>query len=336
MEKIDKKDKKIIFFLMQNSRQSLRQLGKKVGISTELTSYRIKRLKQKKIITDFSIVTNIESLGYTLMQSYYKFTNINPEIKKDIINFFVKNHHTMYASLLEGSHDFQADLFIGNPQEFESFLDEIRERYYQNLSFVTSRIPIRAEFYNYSFLMESPIKKTKCINWIWGQKPYHIDAIDYNILRELSTNARLPTKTIAEHLHSTVSTINHHIQKLEKEDIIVQYCINIDWSKLGYRWFHMQISLRDYNKKNQIINYIRTHPNLIRRFKFLNLNMDLHFTFLLRNMQELRVIIEDISTKFPQAINDYFFYSTFKIFKYRFLIPKPLSIPNPINRNYLS
>jgi DNA-binding Lrp family transcriptional regulator len=333
MYDLDVKDRKILFYLLQNSRQSLKSIGKKVGISKELVSYRIKRLIKNKIIMNFSIIVNLEKLGYALMQTHYKFININPTIKQEIIDFLVTHNHTMYVSLVEGKYDLQSDIFMGKPQAFEKLLDEIREKYYSYLSFQTSYFFFRAEFYNHSFLVKNSTKKM-LLNWIWGQKLYCIDDLDFKILKELSNDARISTKNIANKLKSTVSTINNRIKKLEKELIIALYTINIDWSKLGYRWFHLRINLRDYNKKNKVIQYMRKNPHLIRRFKFINLEMDLHFTLLLKNMQQLRIIIEDLSTTFPNLINDYHFYSTYKIFKYNFMVPEILKNKNPLSRGH--
>ena len=51
--------------------------------------------------------------------------------------------------------------------------------------------------------------------------------------------------------------INDNIKKLVQKKVIGGYTINVDWSKIGYRYFHIQISLSDYSKKNQIIKYLR-------------------------------------------------------------------------------
>ncbi|UCF49971.1 MAG: Lrp/AsnC family transcriptional regulator [Thermoplasmatales archaeon] len=333
MYDLDVKDKKILFYLTQNSRQSLKSLGKKVGISKELASYRIKRMLKNKIIMNFSIIINFERLGYSLMQTHYKFININPKIKQEILDFFIKHNHTMYVSLVEGINDLQSDFYMGRPQQFEKLLDDIRGKFYSYLSFQSSYFFFRGEFYNYSFLIKDMPKKM-LINWIWGQKLYCIDELDFKILKELSNNARISTKNIANKLKSTVSTINYRIKKLEQELIIGLYTINIDWSKLGYRFFHLRISLRDYSKKNQIIEHMRKNPNLIRRFKFINLDMDLHFTLLLKNMQELRTIIENLSTTFPNSINDYHFFSAYNVFKYNFMVPEILKNKDPLCRGH--
>jgi len=330
MINLDVKDRKILFHLIHNSRQSLKSLGKKAGVSKESTYYRIKRLIKNKIITDFKANINLIKLGYSLMVTFYRFININPSIKKEIIDFFVKSKNTMYVSLIEGYYDLQVEFFLGDPFEFEALIDEISERFYKYLSFQSSKFYIGGAFYNYSFLLNETVNTTEPLSWRWGQGIAKIDDIDFKILSELSKDSRMSTKKIATNIHSTVNAVSYRIKKLTKQGILLAYTVNIDWSKIGYRWFHLQISLRDYSKKNQILNYIQKNPNLIRYFKHLIIGVDLHFTFLLNNMEQLRNIIEDITTKFPDSINDYHFYSTFKIYKFDCMIPKLLNKRNPI------
>jgi len=258
MIKLDTKDRKILFHLIHNSRESLKLIGKKTGVSKESTHYRIKRLIKNKIITDFKININWPKLGYSGMVTYYKFINISPSIKKEIIDFFVNNKNTMYVGLIEGYYDMQVDFWIGEPFEFESLIDEIQERFYKYLSFQSSKFYIRGEYYNYCFLLNETVNKTEPFRWGWGQGLEKIDEIDFKILQELSKDSRISTKKIANNINSTVSSVSYRTKKLINKGIIFGYTINIDWSIIGYRWFHLQISLRDYSKKNQIINHIRT------------------------------------------------------------------------------
>jgi DNA-binding Lrp family transcriptional regulator len=336
MLSLDSKDKKIIYYLIKNSRDSLGSIGKKIEASKELVSYRIKRLIENKIIHNYSILLNFEKLGYLSVQTHYKFININPKIKAEIIKFLVNNKHTINVNEIEGNYDLQVDFFLGKPQEFEKLLDELRIRYQPYLIFKNLNPCIGTEFYPYSFLLENTQKKELDIKWLWGQELITIDRLDLKILGKLSKNARIQTKKIANELKISVNTVNSRIKKMENKRIIEKYTINIDWSKLGYRWYNLEINLSNYNKKGQIIDFMSQHPNLISRFNFLNLDMDLHFNLLLKNMQQLREIIEDISNNFPNSINDYHFYSTYKIYKYNFMIPEILYYKNPINRGCIS
>ena len=106
------------------------------------------------------------------------------------------------------------------------------------------------------------------------------------------------------------------------QGVIKGYTINVDWLKIGYRWFHLQIGLSEYDKKSEIIKYIQQNPHIIYILKGLLYRVDIHCTFLLKNVEQLRNIIEDITTEFPESIANYHFYSTYKIHKFNYMIPK--------------
>jgi Lrp/AsnC family transcriptional regulator, regulator for asnA, asnC and gidA len=330
MEKIDKKDRKILFHLLKDSRQSLKTIGKKVGISHELTSYRIRKLVNSGIITNFIVNINFEKLGYSFINYYYKFNNINPKIKKEIIDYFIKNKYSTYVSSIEGIYDFQVEFLMGDPYEYESIIDEIKKRFHKYLLIKFAESWIRGEHYNYPFLLNEKVNNLEPYNHRWGENIVSIDEFDFKILSKLSKDSRKTTTNLANQLNSTISIINYRIKKLLKIGIIRNYSINVDWSKIGYRWFHLRINLNDYDQKNKILKHIRENPYLIRILKGVIYNVDIHCTFLLKNIEELRKISEDISLKFPNAISNYQFYSGYRLYKHRYMIPKILAYKNPL------
>ncbi|MAG16128.1 AsnC family transcriptional regulator [Candidatus Woesearchaeota archaeon] len=60
----DAKDRKIIDALTDNSRQSFREIARKVGVSTVTVMKRVKRLEKEKTILGYSAVVDYEKLGY--------------------------------------------------------------------------------------------------------------------------------------------------------------------------------------------------------------------------------------------------------------------------------
>jgi len=62
MINIDLKDRKILYHLDLNCRQSYSQIGKKVGLSKKVVEYRVKRMEKEKIITGYW--TNIDSYRF--------------------------------------------------------------------------------------------------------------------------------------------------------------------------------------------------------------------------------------------------------------------------------
>lgn len=324
---LDVIDKKLLFHLHEDSRQSLKIIGKKVGISRELASFRIKRLVKQKIITKFHVNTNLGRLGYGLYNLYFTFKNINPKIKQEIITNAVYNKLTTYVSLLEGVYDFQIECALGDPFIFEKFYDTFQEKYHHYLTLIHTISWIRGEEYNYPFLINSENNQIQPHKWHWNYSDLVIiDKLDFKIIQDLANDSRIPTKAIANNHNSTVSIVNNRIKKLIKTGVITRYRIDIDWSKLGYDWYHLQINLNNNSSKNDILNYLRQSPYLIRILKGFFYNIDIHSTFLFQNQYQIRDLIENLTLQFPKTIANCNFYRTYKVFKLQYVLPR-LTIP---------
>jgi len=63
--KLGLKDRKILYELDLNSRQSFQKIGKKVRLSKESVFYRIKKLEEEGIIQRYSTMVDVGKLGYT-------------------------------------------------------------------------------------------------------------------------------------------------------------------------------------------------------------------------------------------------------------------------------
>ena len=68
MEKIDIKDRKILYQLDLDSRQSFRSIGRKVGLSKDVVISRVKKLQDKGIIIKFYTRFDNSKLGLIAMR----------------------------------------------------------------------------------------------------------------------------------------------------------------------------------------------------------------------------------------------------------------------------
>ncbi len=59
---------------------------------------------------------------------------------------------------------------------------------------------------------------------------------DRRILDLLLEDARLSYRQVAKKLHLSVATVAHHIERLEKEGVILSYTVNLDYEKLGFNF----------------------------------------------------------------------------------------------------
>ncbi|MDG6218976.1 MAG: Lrp/AsnC family transcriptional regulator [Candidatus Thermoplasmatota archaeon] len=308
MENIDLKDRRILYELDRNSRQSYSQIGKKVGLHKNVVNYRVKRLQEKEIITDFYTVIDTFKLGYTSLRFYIMYQNITPAIRTEIINHFVENKFTWWVGSFEGDYDLAVVVWIKDIHDFFSFWEKTLIKYQKYFKKQMFSLYSQLRLFRHTFLMETEYKKSdrEKFEITGGGKKVKTDDIDFKILSLLSNDSRYPTVQIAERIGISVDTVIQRMKNLEKIDVIQGYRINIDYGKLGYHLFKVNIVLNNYSERGKIINYIKYNPHLIMIDKAIGY-YDLELDFLLRDLDHLRSIMDDLQEKFPQSVNSYNF-----------------------------
>ena len=321
MEKLDIKDRKILYQLDIDSRQSFSQIGKKVGLHKDVVTYRVNKLQEKGIIKIFYLDVNYFKLGYIELRFYLTFQYATPEIKNEIIDYFVNNKYTNAVHSVEGHYDLVVVAISRNIVKFSYTLDKIFHKYKEYFASQVYSTLTGFIDYKLSFLLND--KGNEQSNRIILKKydegiRLELDELDYKILRILNKNARMPTIEIADKLKTTSITITNRINKLMKSGIILAFRVNIDYPKIGYKWYKADIVLKDTGKAPEIIKFIEKNPNLIVTLKSIGYS-DLELAFCLENVNQLHQIIGDLSKKFPDSIINYTYFSVTKTHKYQWL-----------------
>ena len=319
MEKLDLKDRKILYHLDLDSRQSFRTLGKKVGLSKDVVTNRVKRLQEKGIINNFYTYIDTSKLhGIISFRCYFSFQNLSPNVKKEIIDYFVKNKYTNSVHTIFGSYDLIFFIYAKALPEVYAFWDKTLKKYGDYFSDKQFHVLYQECCYDYLFLLEEKdhkkIDRRLLHQWNDDQKIVKTDDLDYEICKMISNNSRVQTIEIAEKLHSNVATIRDRIKKLKEIGIILGFRTSINWQKLGYYHYKLDIELKQYNKRNQIISYLINNPSLKYYFKSIGY-VDLEFMFVLNNAHQLNQIIDDVSIKFPDTIKRFTYFNTVKTYK---------------------
>jgi len=320
MVKIDLKDRKILYELDLNCRQSNTQIGKKVGLKKDVVAYRIKRMQDEGIITSFWTAINTFKLGYHVFRLYINFQYTNNEIKNKIIEHFVNYKNVWMVASIRGVIDFDAVLWVDDIYEFYNFWNNTLDLYEEYFEKYTLSIYIESYNYKKNYLLPEnkdldgrELYITSCA----GQ-PVKIDELDYKLLNEIVINARTPLIDLAKKLNCSSQTIQYRLKNLIGLHVINAFRILIDYSKLGLQLYKVDIYLKDHKKRNDIIKYLKTKPNFI----VLNVAMgwsDIEPEFVVKNVEELTEEIEKINSKFPNVIKNYDFWFTPTIHKFRWL-----------------
>jgi DNA-binding Lrp family transcriptional regulator len=315
VRELDSKDHKILYHLFLNSRQSLSSIAKKVGLQKSVVEYRIKRLQSKGIIKDFNAMVDVFKLGFSVYRLYIVLQYASPDKEKEIINHFANHNNTWNVAATKGRYDLIITILVKSPNYFYSFYEETLRlyRYYFKEIFFSQ---LYESFgYKHSLLLnELTASHERAYEYRYNGHIVDVDLVDYKIINLLSKNTRINSVEIANQINVSTVTIHSRINKLIKSGVIQRYSITMDINKLGLREFIVNLCLRDYSKKNQIITYFSDNPFLWEIHKAIG-GCDLEITLYATNFEHFYRVMEGLRKKFPDDIANYDYLYVTEVFK---------------------
>ncbi len=323
MEIIDIKDKKILNELFNDSRQSYRSVGRKVGLSKDVVASRVSKLIELGIIERFYTEINQIKLGYFCFRFYLSFQNTTPKIKEEIIKYFRDCKYSILVASIRGEYELCLFILFKRIDDFFSFWRKTLIKYRNHFQKQVISAYNQYRIYRYKFLIKEGSddyhinNKEKDVT-ISGGEIVKTDDLDFQILKLLSVNSRISTIEIAEKLNSNTNTITARIKKLKDLDVIQGYTINIDHLVLDYYVYKANIELNDYTKRTAIIDYLEKN-NALRMVDESAGYVDLELNFVVKNPKQFHQIMEDLNLRFPNNIKDYNYFYIEKNHKFQFI-----------------
>ena len=317
MIKLDLKDRKILYELDLDCRQSNSQIGKKVGLGRDVVSYRINKLQEEGIITNFWALIDTFKLGYNVFRIYINFQYVTPEIKGKIIQYFVDYKNAWIVATEKSEIDLDVVTWVKDVFEFYQFWDKTLDKFGNYFDKYNISVYTKAIVYKKSFLLPDQTESNRVICEMHsGGKPVEIDELDYKLLNEIAVNARIPLIELSEKLGCSSQTVNYRIKNLIKTNVIQTFRINVDFLKLGLQEYKIDIYLKDNKFKKPITDYLADKPYT----EFMNFALgwaDLEPEFVVKDFNELLKILDEINSKFAGAIKKHSFFITEKLHKLR-------------------
>jgi len=318
MTKIDLKDRKILYYLDLDCRQSNTQIGKKVGLKKDVVSYRIKRMQDEGIITNYWTTINTFRLGYNVFRVYINFQYVSSKIKEEIIQYFVNYPNSWVVATIKGEIDLDVVIWVKDIYEFYQFWDKTLDKYQDYFEEYFISIYIQARVYKKSYLLpdEKDESGKEMCKMSCSGKSVEIDEIDYKLLNELAVNARAPLIELAAKLNYSSQSVNYRIKNLVKSGVITAFRVDVDLSKLDLHSYKVDIYLKDHKLKKSVVDFLKDKSYL----EYINFAIgwsDLEPEFVVKDFDELLFILDEINTKFSGVIKKQSFFITEALHKLR-------------------
>lgn len=317
MVKIDLKDRKILYELDLDCRQSNNQIGKKVGLGRDVVAYRINKMEKEGIIKNYWANIDTFRLGYNVFRVYVDFQYVTSDIKEEIIQYFVDYPNSWVVFSEKSPIDLSLVFWVKDIYEFYKFWDNTLDKFENYFSEYHISIYCGAIVYKKSYLLPE-LKETnrRICELRCGGTPVEIDEIDYKLLNELAVNARAPLIDLADKLDCSSQNVAYRIKKLVQSGVINGLRVDLDLSQLDLQLYKVDIYLKDHKLKKPILKYLEDKSYI----EYMNLSIgwaDLGPEFVVKNFDELSSILDEINAKFSGAIKKQSFFITEKLHKLR-------------------
>jgi len=296
--KLDVKDRKIMYQLDVNSKQPNSKIAKKVGLSKDVVNYRIKNLEKLGFIQGYYTIIDLSKLGYFGMRVYLKLFDATPAKEKEIIDYLVQRKKVFFVAEIEGHFDIALGVWIRDIYEFEDFYLDFKKKFKQHVGQEQISIFTKARHFHRAYLLNKKFYDTKP-EFFGREKVVPHDKLDLDILKLLCRNARTPTIEIAQKLKKPARTIAFRIKQLETKKIIQGYRVIFDFGLFGYKYYKVDLTLKEMSIRKELISFAHAHPNILYVDETIG-GSDFEFDLEVENKEKFMEIIEKLRAKFSE------------------------------------
>ncbi len=294
---VDSVDKKILFELEKNARISDVKLAKLTRKSKDAVRYRIKKLEEEGIITEYKTWIDFTKLGYKTATFYFKTKNIAEQINA-LSQEVQKNPNTYWLGLAHGQWNVGITYFVKTNEDIVKIKKDLQEAYIDiiidlHIVFLTSLGVQDKKF----------LQKTSSGLSFFTEKTTNeeLDVLSKNILSLFYSNARLSLAKIAHQLNISVDKVQLRVKRLKERGIIVRYSARIDYNKLGYEYYKTHIYLKNKKSVQKIYSYVESTTDMINVLEQIA-PWDMEIVQFNTSFQEYTMSLEKFSKAFADDI----------------------------------
>ena len=292
----------ILKHLNSKIKPNFKEISNELNITRQTFLNKLDIMKQEKIINDYTINLN---------------PNIRPNLKYVILEIKTnpKEPHIV-EELLKIPQLKLLDGIFGEFSLIALLIFRSQEEYYNVLNII-DRIMANSYFKKYHVIDTIKVFKTNGIELSKAKidPDFKIDELDYLILKILTEeqgNKLISTYEIKNNLkdgyqtESSQPTIYNRIKKLEAAGIILNYCVNFNPRKIGFKGkYIVRIKPKDPSKYNQIALKLEKRKEIIDLFR-IGENYGLLAIVRVKEIEDFGGFIKDLYESEDEGIEDTF------------------------------
>lgn len=260
---LDELDCKILYALDCNCRQSNAAIGKKLRVNKNVVGYRITKLIENDFIERFFAVVDSPKMGCQSFRVYLKCSTVDEKKRQEVIDFVAEHKHIWWSGIIDGDFDLGFLVWVKNIYEFRDFWVDFLSRFQDRIQ--NTRISIYNGIYAYASAFIYPEELKDKPFQIVGKSfdNIQISDNDQKVLSFISEHAREPLVSAAKKLGLSSVTVKYSLRKLERLGIILAYRAQLNYAKLGYIMYKLNLHLKNRSRLGTLLEYVRSCPHIV-------------------------------------------------------------------------
>lgn len=315
---LDMVDRKILFQLDLNCRQSTNEIAKKVMVHRNVVLYRIRRLEETGIIRGYFSEINTRALGFLSFRAFIKFANSTMQKEEQLVTFLQNTSEIIWLFRVSGKWDVDFVFVCKTPEEFDDFFRRLRAMYNDIIEFHETSLMTQLFKYPKNYLIEDktryPAEET------FSSAIVQIDDADRKILRIMANNANIKIMDLAQQVGLTINTVKDRMKQLQKKGVIVGFRPFIDTNKTGYKYYRVHINMKHYSQEDylRMKEFIGLQPEVIYIVQYIQ-GADIEVELHCKNEEDLLRLMNDTKNEFGDHIQEIYSLKFYNEYVYKYL-----------------
>ncbi len=299
MIKLDLYDKKILEILLINAREQISSIGRKIRLRRENVNYRINRLIKEGLIKEPLIILNEEKFGLSRYVLFVELINLHEDFEKNILDYLKHKEYISWIGIHAGKWSLIFDVLIKEKSDLDNVISDFLNKFRSFIGDYTILNSREIRYYPEKMLELNT--KDKFIEKTENAK---LDKIDIKILSILNDNAWSNYVEIAKKIGLTANAINRRIKNLELKRIIISYTISLDWRKLGWELYEIQLKIIKFGNgiNEKLTSYFKKDKRVLFYYIYFGGIWDYDVGVIVKNSEELREYINEFRNVFSSTV----------------------------------
>ncbi len=311
---MDEIDKKILCELDLNSRIPISQLSKKLHISRNVATYRIKQLEDKGIVEKYICSLNLGKLGYKIYKIHLKLKNASEKEEKRLFDAIKAYRNVITSIKTQGAFDLSISIACKSISDLDEFLTKLKNEFLEILEDYTISIVVYSKIFKLNKLLLNEKEQLKSERFSTEEAEVQLDESDTKILKYLSQKANAPTIEIAKKAGLSVDIVKYRLKRLSKS-IINSFRIFVEFNKIGFFHYIFMLKMRTASKQEEekLVEWCQEKNNVMYVTKRIGM-YDFEVNVAIKDLEDLNNFANDLRREFP-SIQSYAFALNTKLLK---------------------